>query len=40
MEIRDINLEDYEISQQSDGEIIILRKKNHKYPKWEDFKKN
>lgn len=37
MEIKDINLEDYEISQQSDEEIIILRKKNHKYPKWEDL---
>lgn len=37
MEIKDINLEDYEISQQSGEEIIILRKKNHKYPKWEDL---
>lgn len=37
MEIKDINLEDYEISQQSGEEIIILRKKNHKHPKWEDL---
>lgn len=37
MEIKDINLEDYEILQQSDEEIIILRKKNHKHPKWEDL---
>lgn len=27
MEIKDINLEDYEISEQSGEEIIILRKK-------------
>lgn len=39
MEIKDINLEDYEISQQSGEEIIILRKKKKsKYLKWEDLK--
>lgn len=38
MELKDINLEDYEISQQSDEEIIILRKKKPT-PKWEDLKR-
>jgi hypothetical protein len=38
MEIKDINLEDYEISEQSDEEIIILRKKKPT-PKWEDLKR-
>lgn len=37
MELKDINLDDYEISQQADEEIIVLRKKNHKHPKWEDL---
>lgn len=36
MEIKDINLDDYEISQQADEEIIVLRKKP-KYPKFEDL---
>lgn len=35
MELKDINLEEYEISEQKDKEIIVLKKKNHKYPKWE-----
>lgn len=38
MEIKDINLEDYEISEQSGEEIIILRKKKPT-PKWEDLKR-
>ena len=38
MEIKDINLDDYEISQQADEEIIVLRKKP-KYPKWDDLNK-
>lgn len=38
METKDINLEDYEISEQSDEEIIILRKKKPT-PKWEDLKR-
>jgi len=37
METKDINLEEYEISEQS-GEEIILRKKQPKYPKWEELK--
>ena len=37
MKIKDINLDDYEISQQADEEIIVLRKKS-KYPKWKDLK--
>ena len=37
MELKDINLEDYEISPQADEEIIVLRKKP-KYPKWADLK--
>lgn len=37
MDVKDINLDDYEISQQAGEEIIILRKKNHKHPKWEDL---
>lgn len=37
METKDINLEDCEISQQAGEEIIVLRKKNHKHPKWEDL---
>lgn len=36
MEIKDINLEEYEISEQAE-ELIVLRKKS-KYPKWEDLK--
>lgn len=36
MEIKDINLDDYEVSQQADEEIIVLRKK-HRNPKCEDF---
>ena len=36
MEIKDINLDDYEISQQADEEIIVLRKEP-KYPKFEDL---
>lgn len=36
METKDINLEDYEISEQAE-ELIVLRKKS-KYPKWEDLK--
>lgn len=38
MELKDINLEDYEISEQSGEEIIILRKKKLT-PKWEDLKR-
>lgn len=38
MEIKDINLEEYDIST-TDGEIIILRKKEHKYPKWLDLER-
>lgn len=38
MEIKDINLEEYEISEQKDKEIIVLKKKKSKYPKWEDLK--
>lgn len=38
MELKDINLEDYEISEQSGEEIIILRKKKPT-PKWEDLKR-
>lgn len=38
MEIKDINLEDYEISEQSGEEIIILRKKKPT-PKWEDLER-
>lgn len=38
METKDINLEDYEISEQSREEIIILRKKKP-IPKWEDLKR-
>lgn len=37
MEIKDINLEEYEISEQKDKEIIVLKKKKSKYPKWEDL---
>lgn len=36
MKIQDINLEEYDIST-TDGEIIILRKKNHEHSKWEDL---
>lgn len=39
MELKDINLEDYEISPQADEEIIVLRKKKHKYPKWLDLER-
>lgn len=35
MEIKDINLEEYEISEQKDKEIIVLKKKKSKYPTWE-----
>lgn len=38
METKDINLEEYDIST-TDGEIIILRKKKHKYPKWLDLER-
>ena len=38
MKIKDINLDDYEISEQSGEEIIILRKKKPT-PKWEDLKR-
>lgn len=38
MDVKDINLEDYEISEQSCEEIIILRKKKPT-PKWEDLKR-
>lgn len=38
MELKDINLEEYDIST-TDGEIIILRKKEHKYPKWLDLER-
>lgn len=38
MEIKDINLDDYEISEQVDEETIILKKKP-KYPKWEELKR-
>lgn len=38
MEMKDINLEEYEISEQKDKEIIVLKKKKSKYPKWEDLK--
>lgn len=38
MEIKDINLEEYEIST-TDKEIIVLRKKEHKYPKWLDLER-
>lgn len=38
MDVKDINLDDYEISQQADEEIIVLRKKR-KYPKWNDLNK-
>ena len=37
MEIKDINLEEYEISEQKDKEIIVLKKKKSKYPKCEDL---
>lgn len=37
MEIKDINLEEYEISEQKDKEIIVLKKKKSKYPKWGDL---
>lgn len=39
MEIKDINLEEYEISEQKDKEIIVLKKKKFKYPKWEDLER-
>lgn len=35
MDVKDINLNDYEISPQADKDIIVLRKKKSKYPKWE-----
>lgn len=35
MEIKDINLEEYEISEQKDKEIIVLKKKKSKFPTWE-----
>lgn len=35
MEIEDINLEEYEISEQKDKEIIVLKKKKSKFPTWE-----
>lgn len=38
MNTKDINLEEYDIST-TDGEIIILRKKEHKYPKWLDLER-
>lgn len=37
MEIKDINLKEYEILEQKDKEIIVLKKKKSKYPKWEDL---
>lgn len=37
MEIKDINLEEYEISEQKDKEIIVLKKKKSKFPTWEDL---
>lgn len=37
MNIKEINLEEYEISEQSDEEIIVLKKKQFKYPKWGDL---
>lgn len=37
MDVKDINLNDYEISPQADKDIIVLRKKKSKYPKWEDL---
>ena len=39
MEIKDINLEEYEISEQKDKEIIVLKKKKSKYPKWLDLER-
>ncbi len=39
MEIKDINLEEYEISEQKGKEIIVLKKKKFKYPKWEDLER-
>lgn len=39
MNIKDINLEEYEILEQIDKETIILKKKKPEYPKWEDLKK-
>ena len=38
MGIKDINLDDYEISVQMDEETIVLKKKKSKYTKWEDLK--
>lgn len=35
MEIKDINLEEYEISEQKDKEIIVLKKKKSKFSTWE-----
>lgn len=37
MEIKDINLDDYEISKQSDEKIVMLKKKKYRYPKWENL---
>lgn len=39
MEIKDINLDDYEISEQLNEETIILKKKKPKYPKWEELER-
>lgn len=39
MEIKDINLEEYEILEQKDKEIVVLKKKKFKYPKWEDLER-
>lgn len=35
METKDINLEEYEISEQKDKEIIVLKKKKSKFLTWE-----
>lgn len=39
MEIKDINLDDYEISSLEKEDVIVLRKKKIKYPRWGDLEK-
>lgn len=38
MEIKDINIDDYNISYQDNGNVITLTRKI-KYPKWDDLNK-
>ena len=37
MDVKDINLNEYEVDACLDNGNIVLRKKKSKYPKWEDL---